>query len=80
MESFAYFWRAAWRSARAPRITSQTPLEPFCLGFEEHEGAGDDLSRIAVMTEFDLALDALFGYGIEGEVHGESLSVELLGG
>jgi hypothetical protein len=51
-------------------------LEPFCLGFEEHEGAGDDLSRVAVVAEFDLALDALFGYGIEGEVHVGSITVE----
>ena len=38
-------------------------LEPFCLGFEERDCAGDDLSRITVVAEFDLALDAVFGYG-----------------
>jgi hypothetical protein len=44
------------------------------FGFEEGDGAGDDLSRVAIVAEIDFALDALFGGGIEGEVDGGSIA------
>ena len=44
-----------------------------CLGVQEGEGVGDDLGRIPVVAELDLALDALFELGIEGEGHGGSI-------
>lgn len=43
---------------------------PGVFGFEEVEGAIDDLGGIAGVAEVDLALDALFGLGVEGERHG----------
>jgi hypothetical protein len=49
-------------------------LEPLFFGFEEGDGAGDDLSRVAIVAEIDFALDALFGGGIEGEVDGGSIA------
>lgn len=48
--------------------------QPFFFGFEEIEGSTDDLRRLGEVAEVDFTLDALFGGGIEGEIHGESIA------
>ncbi len=48
--------------------------EPVFFRFKEEDCAGYDLSRIAVGAEVDEALNALFGGGIEGEVHRDSIA------
>jgi hypothetical protein len=45
-------------------------FEPFLLGLEEVECLGDDLGGGGVVAAVELALDALFGCGIEGDRHG----------
>ena len=48
--------------------------QPFFFGFQEIEGSTDDLRRLGKVAEVDFTLDALFGGGIEGEIHGESIA------
>ena len=43
------------------------------VGFRESEGVSDHFSGVAVVTEIDLTLDALFELGIESERHGDSI-------
>ena len=43
--------------------------EPVILGVEEIEGVGDDLGWFAIAAKVDLPLDALFGFGVQGEIH-----------
>lgn len=47
--------------------------EPVFLGFEEVEGVGDDLGGVVEVASVEFTLDALFGLGVEGEVHGGSI-------
>lgn len=45
------------------------------LRFHEVEGMGDELGGVAEAALLKLALDALFDGGIEGERHGESITL-----
>jgi len=47
--------------------------EPVVLGLQEVEGAVDELGGRGIGPAFELALDAVFGGGIEDEAHGVSL-------
>lgn len=50
--------------------------EPVFLGVEEVQGVVDEFGWLAVGPTRELALDALFGWGVEGEVHEGSISLE----
>jgi hypothetical protein len=45
----------------------------FALGFDEVEGVGDEVGGFAITADGELLLEELFGGGIEGERHGESI-------
>jgi hypothetical protein len=47
--------------------------EPVVLGLEEVEGAVDELGGRGIGATVELALDAVFGGGVEDEAHGVSV-------
>jgi hypothetical protein len=52
----------------------------FSLGLDQIEGVGEQLSRFAEGAAVELALDSLFGGGVEGDGHGMSIGRERGGG
>jgi hypothetical protein len=52
----------------------------FRLGLDEIEGVGEQFNRFAKGPAVDLALDSLFGGGVEGDGHGMSIRRERGGG
>lgn len=53
---------------------AEEPVLSCLLGFDEVEGVCDQLGGLGVTASGELALDALFGGGIEVERHGESIA------
>lgn len=52
----------------------------FCFGLDEIEGVGEQLGGFAEGAAVELALDSLFGGGVEGDGHGTSIDRERSGG
>ncbi len=52
----------------------------FRFGLDEIEGVGEEFSRFAEGAAVELALDSLFGGGVEGDGHGRSIRRERGGG
>jgi len=52
----------------------------FRLGLDQIEGVGEQFSRFAEGAAVELALDSLFGGGVEGDDHGMSIGRERGGG
>jgi len=57
-------------------FVAEKPVLLSGLGLDEIEGMGEQLSRLAEGPAIELALDALFGGGVEGDGHGLSIRRE----
>ena len=55
-------------------FVAEEPVLMYCLSLDEVEGVGEQLGRFAEGPSVNLALDALFGGGVEGDGHGMSIN------
>jgi hypothetical protein len=53
---------------------AEKPVLMHCLSLDEIEGVGEQFGRFAEGPAVELALDALFGGGVEGDGHGMSIN------
>ena len=61
-------------------FVAEKPVFLSALGLDEVEGVGEQLGRLAEGPSIELALDALFGGGVEGDGHGMSIRRARSGG
>ena len=89
-ESSGLFGRVALTAVRLGECAVEAGVDGFfiaeepvllhCLGLDEIESVGEQLSRFAKGPAVELALDSLFGGGVEGDSHGMSIGRERVGG